>query len=115
MISVLEAKKFILEKYGFKIIEKSDLGEYEGQPIKGEAHLQGEITIKNDLNDTMKLITIVHEAGHLIEYKRVGVAWLHGTALRFETKAWLNGLPIAIEIGILNEYINYWKVHLDKL
>lgn len=115
MMLLAEAKKLICEKYGFTIVEELNLGMYKGKPVKGESRAPSEIAIKSDLDDAMKLVAIAHEAGHLIEYKKAGLAWLHGSNLKVETRAWLNGLPLAIELDILPKYIDYWKVHLEKL
>lgn len=114
--SLEEAKQIVSEKYGFDVIEESDLGEFrKGEPFKGEARTPNGIAIRADLDNTMKLIAIAHEAGHLIGYKNTGIAYLNGGSLKIETRAWLNGLPLAIEIGIFEEYTHYWRVHLDKM
>ena len=118
MIPLAEAKKLVYEKYGFAITEELDLGKMppRGDLVKGEARASPkEIAVRADLDDTMKLIAIAHEAGHLIDYSQNEKEYLRGGVIKDETKAWLNGLPLAIEMGIQNEYITYWKIHLEKL
>lgn len=116
MLSIAEAKRLVLDKYGFNIVEESDLGDWRPrEPVKGEARAPSTLAIRADLEPTMKLIVIAHEVGHLIEYKNVDVAWLNGGSRKFEKKAWLNGLPLAIELGIYEEYSAYWRIHLEKL
>lgn len=116
MIPLSEAKEKVLDRYGFTVVEEPDLGRMEqGDLIKGEAHAPNKIVIRSSLDDIMKIIAISHEAGHLIDYSQNKGGYLHGSAIKDETKAWLNGLPLAIEMDILNEYIDYWKMHLEKL
>jgi len=117
MLSITEAKSLILEKYGFTVIEKPDLGKTEkGETIKGLAYTdREEIIIRADLDDSMKLIAIAHETGHLIDDRQNDVAWLHSSGLKLETRAWINGLDIAAEMGIAKEYKEYWKIRLNKI
>ena len=113
-ITLIKAKRRLSERYGFDIIEESALGKSNGDIVKGEARPPVTIAIRSDLEPTMKLIAMAHEAGHLINYNQTRKEHLHGGAVVVETTAWLNGLSIAIGFGILKEYTNYWKYHLGK-
>lgn len=112
-ITLKKAKRRLSEKYGFDVIEESDLGKSNGDIVKGEVRPPSTIVIRKDLEATMKLIAIAHEAGHLIACK-LSKEFLTGSAIKVETLAWLNGLSLAIGFRILREYTNYWRIHLEK-
>lgn len=76
---------------------------------KGQADVRHNLCeIRADLKPTIKLIAICHEAGHLIDYHEDELEYFRVSALKNEARAWINGLPLAIEMGILERYINWW-------
>ncbi len=115
MLSILEAKKRVSDKYGFIVIEETDLGKYKGNIVKAEARLPDNIALLTSLDNSMKLIAIAHETGHLLDYKKKQKEYLLGKEEETEKRAWKNGLPIAIELGIREEYIAYQRIHLEKI
>ena len=113
-ITLKKAKRRLSERYGFDVIEEPDLGKSNGDIVKGEARPPTIVAIRADLEPAMKLIAMAHEAGHLMTFSQSNKEYLHGSAIKVETLAWLNGLPLAIGFGILKEYTNYWRIHLEK-
>lgn len=110
-----EKIEHILKKYNVEITEEPDLGidTASGLAVKGECNTQKrEVIIRSDLEPIMKSIVLAHETGHLINYDEIGK--FDSNALKMETKAWLAGLPIAYELGIYQEYIDFWKETLDR-
>ena len=91
------------------------MGKWGGEPINGEAYAPSTLAILADLEPIMKLIVIAHESGHLIDYGQNQREWVYGNTIKFEAKAWVNGRLIAFKFGVYDEYLDCWKIHLDKL
>jgi len=114
-LSITEAKRLVLARYGFRVIEEIDLGKWIGATIEGQALVPSTIAIRAALEPTRKLVVIAHESGHLIDYgQNPKEGLLYGNKIKKnEAKAWVNGRLIAVKFGIYEEYLDYWKIHLD--
>lgn len=68
------------------------------------------ITVNPDIPETLKKIQIAHEIGH---GESIGRKLKAGEKVsfgrEFECLAWQEGIPAAKELGILDEYFEYWE------
>lgn len=78
--------------------------------IMAEFGLATGISVNPDLPNTLKKICVAHEIGH---GESIGKKLQKGEPVsfgrEFECLAWQEGISAARELGVLDEYLEYWQ------